>query len=181
MTVRFTLEGHLPPGDLEMTISALRSSLFVSGGAQSDPAWDRVWRAHLVENLAILFSHLQRVGITEVFADGSFASEKARPGDIDGYFLCEYTEFSAVQLPKLIAQDIAWDHRQRSPDRYGKMKPLMWHRFQVELFPQFMPPYQFLSPATSRAGRLVLFPEFFRRTRTGTSRGIIRLIPEPTT
>ena len=53
------------------------------------PNWDAAWRARLVKNLETLTTQLWQVGITEVFADGSFAEDKDHPNDIDGYFVCE--------------------------------------------------------------------------------------------
>jgi hypothetical protein len=61
------------------------------------------------------------------------------------------------------------------------MKPLMWHRFHVELYPQFTPPFDALAvAATNPQGRNILFPEFFRHTSAGQPRGIVRIIPENT-
>lgn len=179
MPLAFDPDGLLPVGDHTMTMTELRNSLLVNGTPACDPNWDAAWRAHLVEQLSILCVHLHEVGIVEIFADGSFATDKAKPGDIDGYFVCDYELFLSEQFPRLVARDEAWDLRQRRPDRHGKMKPLMWHRYHVELFPQFTPPFESLSVAdTSPQGKHVLFPEFFRRTRTGQPRGIVRIAPE---
>lgn len=179
MPLQFDTNGLLPVGDHALTISALRSSVLVSGMPGGDPDWDVSWRAHLVDQLSVLCVHLREVGITEIYADGSFATDKLHPGDIDGYFVCDYQTFVRDQHQRLIARDAAWDYSQRRPDAHGKRKLLMWHRYQVELFPQFTPPFESLIPAaTSRAGGPVLFPEFFRHTRAGQPRGIVRIIPE---
>jgi hypothetical protein len=59
------------------------------------------------------------------------------------------------------------------------VKPLMWHRYHVELFPQFTPPFDTLAvAATSPQGRQILFTEFFRHTRAGKPRGIVRILTE---
>jgi hypothetical protein len=162
MPLSFGPDGQLPPGDHAMTLTDLRSSLLVTG-VPGDSSWDHDWRLHLVDNLAVLCGHLREVGIAEVYADGSFATDKLRPGDIDGYFLCDYQIFYNEQFPKLIQRDAAWDLRRREPDAHGKRKPLMWHRYRVELFPQFTPPFESLSQAAQdQHGRPILFPEFFR-------------------
>lgn len=181
MSLTFDVNGLLPVGDHAMRIADLRSSILVTGPPDRDPNWDTAWRAHLVDQLSVLCVHLREVGITEVFADGSFATDKLCPGDIDGYFICDYEAFWRDLFPRLVARDVAWDLRQRRPDRHGKMKPLMWHRYHVELFPQFTPPFESLAvAATTPQGRHILFPEFFRHTRAGQPRGIVRIIPENT-
>jgi hypothetical protein len=38
-----------------------------------------------VDNLAVLVAQLWQVGIDRIFIDGSFAQDKPRPNDIDGY------------------------------------------------------------------------------------------------
>jgi hypothetical protein len=181
MTIAFDTDGLLPVGDHAMRITDLRSSVLVTGPPGRDPSWDTAWRAHLVDQLGVLCVHLREVGIMDVYADGSFATDKLRPGDIDGYFICDFEPFWRDQFPRLVARDAAWDLRQRRPDAYGKMKPLMWHRFHVELYPQFTPPFDALAvAATNPQGRNILFPEFFRHTRAGQPRGIVRIIPENT-
>jgi hypothetical protein len=163
-----------------MTLTTLRASILVEGTSGGDPSWDQPWRSQLVDNLEILCGHLASVGITEVFADGSFATNKSRPGDIDGYYPCDFMNYLQHQLPRLITKDEAWDLTRRVPDAHGKLKPLMWHRYRVELFPQYNPPFHALSRAADDLlGRPVLFPEFFRHTRAGTPRGIVRIMPEP--
>jgi hypothetical protein len=177
MPLAFDTEGLLPAGDHAMTIDELRASVLVAGPPGDGSAWDHPWRMHLVNQLAVLCGHLRDVGITEIYADGSFASDKARPGDIDGYFVCDLMQYLNQQFPHLIARDACWDLGQRRPDAHGKMKPLMWHRYQVELFPQYTPPFESLAKAAiDPHGRPVLFPEYFRRTRDGSPRGIIRIV-----
>src|SRR5690348_15783649 len=73
----FQADGLLPPGDYEMSFDELRLSVLVVGqvGTAVSPTWDRDWRARLVDNLEVLTRQLWQVGITEVFADGSFAED----------------------------------------------------------------------------------------------------------
>jgi hypothetical protein len=179
MALVFNSHGMLPTGDVDLTITELRDSLLVVGDTTLDPYWDRAWRSQLVDNLAILCGHLRDEGITEIFADGSFVTSKPKPGDIDGYFLCDFNHFHQIQSPRLITRDDARDLQRRKLDAHGKMKPLMWHKYHIELFPQFLPPFDYLSPADVDRGRPILFSEFFRRARSGTSRGIVRINSEP--
>ena len=54
--MEFTIDELLPPGDHELTLSALRSSLLVVGDGSSD-GWNASWRLKLVERLNLLDPH----------------------------------------------------------------------------------------------------------------------------
>jgi len=81
----FTEDGLLPPGDYVLTIEEMKRSMLVQGpkGKRRPRGWNVGWRMQLVENLGILVRQLRAVGITEIFADGSFAENKAIPNDLD--------------------------------------------------------------------------------------------------
>src|SRR5688572_27673872 len=98
----FTDDGLLPPQDFEMTLEALRESPLVLGFGEPrhEPNWDSAWRERLVDNLAVLVKQLWEVGITEFFADGSFAESKDHPNDIDGYFHCDFRRFISGDLER---------------------------------------------------------------------------------
>ena len=87
----FTTDGVLPVGDYPLTLDALRSSLLVLGPDDIDryPNWDASWRLYLVNNLTTMVEQLWKVGISEIYIDGSFVEDKEHPNDIDGYFECE--------------------------------------------------------------------------------------------
>jgi hypothetical protein len=84
----FDQDGLLPAGDYELDFQQLRESFLVTGTGGGSPTWDAPWREFLVNNLQIMTEQLWNVGVTEVFADGSFVEEKDHPNDIDGYFAC---------------------------------------------------------------------------------------------
>ena len=86
--MNFNDEGLLPPGDYEMSIEELKSSILVEGNGRSEN-WDREHRVKLVDNLEILANHLVQVGIDYLYVDGSFVEDKNHPNDIDGFFICE--------------------------------------------------------------------------------------------
>lgn len=92
----FTLDGPLPAGDYELSLSELKDSVVVTG--PGIPDWDAEWRLHLVDNLEVLVRQLWKVGVTEIFADGSFAEDKSHPNDIDGYFECDLSELASGRL-----------------------------------------------------------------------------------
>ena len=96
----FTRDGVLDPGDYELTLDQLRSSLCVVGPSSGYPNWDVSWRAKLVDNLEIMVKQLWQVGIKEVFLDGSFAEDKDHPKDIDGYFPCDLKDLASGRLER---------------------------------------------------------------------------------
>ena len=59
-------------------------------GNRAIPGWGVDWRLRLVDHLGFLCRQLWRIGITAVFADGSFIEDKSHPNDIDGYFESEF-------------------------------------------------------------------------------------------
>lgn len=160
-----------------MTLRELSCSPIIIGTRElRAQGWDAPWRKLLLSRLELLCRHLWSVGVGDVFVDGSFATNKLRPGDIDGYFVCDFETFCLTQLPQLLALDAAWDLSRRSPDAAGKVKPLMWHQYRIELFPHFLPPFECQSIAANDAdGSPLTFPEFFRRDRENLPRGILRI------
>ena len=72
----FDAHGLLPPGDYELTFEELRRSLLVRGPGRADSTWDTAWRESLVGNLEVMTRQLWQVGISDVFADGSFVEDE---------------------------------------------------------------------------------------------------------
>ncbi len=183
MTVlNFNQDGLLPAGDYELSFSELRASTLVTGpGREIAPNWDRVWRSKLVGNLELLVRQLWQVGVTDVFADGSFAQDKDHPNDIDGYFQCDPERLFSGRLTRdLNALDPhqvwTWDPGARRHDRVsGKAQLPMWHTYRVELFPH----YRQSSGIRDQFGNELEFPAAFRRSRSGGPRGIIKLRQTP--
>ncbi len=172
----FNDEGLLPAGDYEMTFDELRRSSLVCGGDDDSP-WDAPWRGWLVDQFEVL---TRQVGITEIFADGSFAEDKAHPNDIDGYFVCEKDVLASGQLQQelnlLDPQKVwTWDPASRKPyPGYPKMQLPMWHVYRVELYPHFP---GLNSGLKDQHGNEREFPSAFRRSRRdGCHRGIIKLV-----
>lgn len=179
----FTDDGLLPTGDYEVTFEELRHSILVLGpGDPSEcPSWDAGWRARLVDNLETMTRQLWRVGITEVFADGSFAEDKDHPNDIDGYFVCDLDLLKSGKLARelnlLDPEKVwTWDPASRRPYRgYPKWQLPMWHRYRVELYPH-VPSLGSGSGIRDRHGIELEFPSAFRQSRRdGTPRGIVKI------
>jgi hypothetical protein len=161
--------GVLPPGTYELTIDDLARSVLVDGTG-TDPAWDRDWRLRLVENLRHLVAQLAKAGIKSVYADGSFVSDVARPGDIDGYFEVapRKQDFLDGRLSDELNQlegEVIWTWEStalRVDLATGKYKLPMWHKYRIELFPHYP---GVLSGIVDSFGNELEFPAAFRRTR----------------
>jgi hypothetical protein len=95
----FTTHGLLPLGEHTATFVELRSSLLAQGPAGVTD-WDVKWRLQLIDNAEILTDQLWRVGITEIFLDGSFVEDKLRPNDIDGYFEVDVRRLASGDLQR---------------------------------------------------------------------------------
>jgi hypothetical protein len=177
----FDHDGLLPAGDYELDFQGLRESFLVTGTGGKSPTWDAPWREFLVNNLQIMTEQLWTLGVTEVFADGSFVEEKDHPNDIDGYFVCSLQALASGELArKLNLLDPhkiwTWDPRSRQSHRgYPKKQLPMWHRYRVELYPHVA---GFLSGIRDPNGHELEFPSAFRQSRRdGKPRGIIKLKP----
>lgn len=179
----FQADGLLPPGDYEVSFDELGLFVLVvgQGGSAMSPTWDSGWRAKLVYNLEILTRQLWQVGITEVFADGSFAEDKDHPNDIDGYFVCGLDLLASGQLTRELNlldpyKVWTWDPASRRPYRgYPKRQLPMWHKYRVELYPH-VPGLGLGSGIRDRHGNELEFPSAFRQSRRdGKPRGIVKI------
>lgn len=179
----FEPDGLLPKGDYEVTFEELRKSVLVVGPENPNQYqnWDRVWRENLVANLEILTQQLWKIGVTDVFADGSFAEDKDHPNDIDGYFVCDLARLASGQLARELNlldphKVWTWDPHSRKPFRgYPKKQLPMWHIYRVELYPH-VPGLGIGTGIVDRHGHELEFPSAFRQSRRdGKPRGIIKL------
>jgi hypothetical protein len=172
----FTADGVLPPGDYPLTLDNLRESRLVAGIGPG-VLWDATWRRMLVDNLESLVGDLWRVGVDEVFVDGSFVEDKAHPNDIDGYFICDVRRFVSGELERELNRHArkkvwTWSNRRRELVKGHGWKLPMWRMYRVELYPHFGQP----SGIRDRFGNELQLPAAFRISRTGISKGIIKLV-----
>ncbi len=96
----FDEDGLLSSGDYEMSLEELKGSMLVERPEEGYPNWDSGWRMKLIENLEVMVGQLRRVGITEIFVNGSCVEGKDHPYDIDGYFECDVVEFATENLQR---------------------------------------------------------------------------------
>ena len=79
-----------------------------------------------------------QVGITEIFADGSFVEDKDHPNDIDGYFNCDLKHLASGRLEQELNlldphKVWTWDPASRRKALgFSKRQLPMWHRYRVE-------------------------------------------------
>lgn len=177
----FSPDGVLPPGDYVLTLEQMMASPLVQGPVEAGmayPHWDAAWRGKLVENLGVMVRQLWRVGITEVYVNGSFVEDKDHPNDIDGYFVCDFGYLVSGELERdlnlLDPHKVwTWDPATRRPYRgYPKRQLPMWHVYRVELYPH----YGQLCGIRDKYGHELEFPSAFRQSRRdGAPKGIIRV------
>ncbi len=177
----FTKDGLLPPKDFLVTFLELKKSFLVNGAKGCSPHWDQSWRLQLVNNLEMMVNQLWKIGITEIFMDGSFVEEKDHPNDIDGYFICDEERFYSKELHRELNHlDLekvwTWAPKSRMPAHgFTKLQLPMWHRYRVELYPHFGQG----SGICDARGYELEFPSAFRQTRNnGKPKGIVKLIQE---
>ncbi len=172
----FNSEGLLPVGDYELSLDELKTSWLVTGENLQSTTWDSEWRRKLVDNLEVMTLQLWQVGVTEIYIDGSFVEDKDRPNDIDGYFVIDVEKFeeSVAKLNQLDKWSVwTWSLKSRTQYKnYPKLQLPMWHKYRVELFPEFGQ----LSGIKDEFGNNQIFPAAFRRARrNGTPKGIIKI------
>ncbi len=180
----FNAQGTLDPGTYDATLVQIEHSLLVTGNGSS-ATWDSAWRKKLIENAAIMIDQLWKVGVDDIFLDGSFVEDKNHPNDIDGYFdphLSMYSQADMSKFEKLVSDlndldphklwDWSPDSRRAHPGFAKKQLP-MWLAYRVELFPH-------LDQGTGikdAQGNDLQFPSAFRQSRHNYSpKGIVKVI-----
>ena len=169
MTMTFGATGLLPPYDFELSLEALKESILVTGPKAAASNWDKPWRELLVGNLEVLCRQLWKVGVRDIFVDGSFAEDKDHP------LMLLASGKLQQELNLLDPYKIwTWDPATRRPFRgYPKSQLPMWHRYRVELYPH-VPGLG--SGIQDKHGNELEFPAAFRQTRGSSEpKGIVRI------
>jgi hypothetical protein len=180
----FTPEGVLAPGTYDATFAEIRKSILVVGDGSSS-TWNAAWRNKLLDNAEILVRQLWKVGVVDVFLDGSFVEDKDHPNDIDGYFDPHLSMLNPTDMVKYqkIVSDLnnldphkIWDwnpQSRRAVKGFAKLQLPMWIIYRVELFPH-------LNQGTGikdAQGNDLMFPSAFRQSRHNFKpKGIVRVI-----
>ena len=140
--------GYLKSGIYCMTIDELFNHKILGGTSE---------RQKLIKSLKQACEFYWSYGITEIYANGSFATMKPIPNDIDGYLYVNETDNALIQL---INSDSIWGKF------YGfhnaKDKFPMWYEFKIEFYLEIK-------------GQEI-YHNFFTHSRDGIERGIIKII-----
>ncbi|MEI8390838.1 MAG: hypothetical protein WCG23_13250 [bacterium] len=101
-------------------------------------------------------------GIDEIFVDGSFASIKEEPRDIDGYISVE----SAIdpRYLKILSSGSIWGDYKTIDAETGKF--LMWSKHRIEFY---------VHPVHIAFG-IMYFPDFFTNPTKYLDKGILKII-----
>lgn len=175
----FQADGTLPPGDYDMTLDELQQSVLVHGPTSWPHPWDTEWRATLVASLQVLVPHLWSAGAQDIYIDGSFATDKSRPGDVDGYFVCDRYEWLSGRFQSRLMQcDPLWTSSKaawRKEPASGKPHSPLWFRYHAEFFPHYP---GLSSGVPDPFGNEYEFPRLFRtrKDRPLKAKGIIHLL-----
>jgi hypothetical protein len=175
---QFTPDGLLPAGDHLLTIGELRRSYLVTGEGIDVPGWDSALRAQLVDHLELFVRQLWQVGVERIFVNGSFVTSKPQPGDIDAYFECTLTDYPLTLIRLMLLEpSLPWDlaHRPIDPGSQ-EPKPVMWHRYRVEVFPHFTD-YPNLTGIFDEDGNEFELADLFRRDKNSLRlKGVIQIV-----
>jgi len=182
--LQFDDNGRLPAGTYPLTLDELEESILVTGEENLDGGWDIKWRIHLVKNLRIMVQQLWEEGFVDIYIDGSFATDKLHPGDIDGYFVCkkpaglsdsDHENDLCSRLNKRDRKKVwTWKESDRKkPAEAEKGQLPMWFEYNVEMWPEYDQWSGQIHPITQEK---LTHAELFRITKQGENKGIIKLL-----
>ena len=156
--------GLLPPGTHDATLEEIRASILVEGPPKPIPGWDRAHRLWLLDQLAPFVEDLWAAEVQDIFLDGSFVTDKARPTDIDGFYEALFERQKSI-LPILLARNPIWmPQRVTTPEKQRKTQ--MWINHKIEIYPAWEP-----------AEEGILYRKFFTFQRV-PARGGPKMVPK---
>lgn len=147
--------GWLLPGIYSITLSNLRKHPVLSKGQK---------RLQLINNLTLACETYWKHGITEIYVNGSFASTKESPGDIDGYIVIK--DFNDINFIELINSNSIWGDFSTINSETGKFK--MWDEYKIEFY---------VHPMQKVFGGMN-FPDFFTNPNKYVTKSILKIIKE---
>ncbi|MFA7657914.1 MAG: hypothetical protein WCY19_00610 [Candidatus Gastranaerophilaceae bacterium] len=137
--------GYLISGIYLMKIDDLLNHEILGGTAK---------RKNLIYSLKEACEIYWSYGIYEIYVNGSFATIKEYPNDIDGYLRVDVKSESFI---KLTSSGNIWGQLQS----IGTYKLPMWHKYKIEFYVE---------------NKYEQFHNFFTHSKDGIERGIIKLI-----
>lgn len=172
--LEFQNNGLLSPGDHPISIKDLREFLFI--GPKNAHAWDSKWRLKLFTEFEKSYKQLLSVGINQIYIDGSFATDKARPNDLDAYFIVPRSLWRNSAENQLRELDPDFWNFDLINDGTGKVAYPMAINHNIELFPVYLEH----TPEYADCDELIDPKIYFFRTdkHSHQEKGIIKIIVE---
>lgn len=133
--IKFQKNGLLSPEDHPISLDELEALL--KAGPGNGQNWDTPWRLKLFEELKRRCHELYSIGIDEVYVDGSYATDKAHPNDIDGYFVVPRRWWLDQGEEALKALDPDFWRFEIVPNDEGHAAYPMAFSHNIELFPMY--------------------------------------------
>ena len=140
------ITGYLKTGIYPITIDELFSHPILGNGKQ---------RQKLIKSLSEACKVYWEYGINEIYANGSFATMKPVPNDIDGYIIVDTQD---EQFKKLVKSGNIWGIFKGKDNPKDKFP--MWYEHKIEFYIESEN----------------LFHYFFTHSRDGIERGIIKIV-----
>lgn len=138
--------GYLIKGIYQMTIDELLNHPILGNGSQ---------RQNLIYSLKEACETYWLYGINEIYANGSFATMKPIPNDIDGYIIVDTKSENFIELVK---SNSIWGQFKGKHNEKDKFP--MWYDHKIEFYIE----------------NAEFFHDFFTHSRDGIQRGIIKII-----
>lgn len=169
--LKFLKNGLLPAGDHEISLSQLEQ--LIRQGPGGGRSWDTDWRLQLLEEFKQRYQQLAALGITEVYIDGSYATDKYRPNDMDVYFVVPRKLWRTFAEAALKEIDPEFWRFETVSDPSGKSGYPMAFLRHIEMFPV----YQEHTPAGADCLEMIDPKISFFRTDKWSNRpkGIIKI------
>ena len=167
--------------DVSMSLAELGASPFVTGAGMGVSGWNRDLRRQLVANMAHVIGRMRKVGfVGEILVDGSFASSRRRPRDIDVCYIVEQSDVPQYearidQLNELEGCPLwAFDEDELVKVRgVDSLVSPLWERYRVDLRFDFGLFCGIYGPD----GRPLTYREAFRQQSVSCfPKGLIKLI-----
>lgn len=171
----FLKNGLLPAGDHEISLDQLER--LIRQGPGGGGSWDTAWRLQLLEEFKQRYEQLAAVGITEVYIDGSYATDKYHPNDLDAYFVVPRQLWRTSAEAALKEFDPEFWRFETVSDPSGKRGYPMAFLRHIEMFPV----YQEHTPAWADCLEMIDPKISFFRTDKWSNRpkGIIKITEVP--
>ncbi|NMC28380.1 MAG: hypothetical protein GYA42_09600 [Syntrophomonadaceae bacterium] len=134
--LKFAKSGLLPPGDHAISLEELEN--FIGRGPGGGQSWDTSWRLQLLQEFKKRYQQLQAVGINEVYIDGSYATDKFHPNDMDVYFVVPRNIWRSGAEQALKDMDPEFWRFEPELGVDGKLGYPMAFRHHIEMYPVYL-------------------------------------------